>query len=183
MTPFGGATAPSGWLLCYGQAVSRTTYALLFAVIGIAYGAGDGSTTFTLPDKRGRVSIGADNMGGSAASRVTQSVSGVQASVVGSAGGNQFSQADTLTASSSANSVVSDPGHLHQYIPQTDGGTGKAAGGRAGIAAPAETTLTAFTGITVATTVTTTVSTALTGASQNMPPCQVDNVIIFSGVA
>lgn len=49
---FGGATAPAGWLLCQGQAISRTTYAALFAVIGTAYGAGDGSTTFNIPDGR-----------------------------------------------------------------------------------------------------------------------------------
>lgn len=49
---FGGSSAPAGWLLCQGQAVSRTTYAALFAVIGTAYGAGDGSTTFNIPDGR-----------------------------------------------------------------------------------------------------------------------------------
>ena len=49
---FGGATAPAGWLLCQGQAVSRTTYAALFAAIGTAFGAGDGSTTFNIPDGR-----------------------------------------------------------------------------------------------------------------------------------
>ena len=49
---FGGAAAPAGWLLCQGQAVSRTTYAALFAAIGTAYGAGDGSTTFNIPDGR-----------------------------------------------------------------------------------------------------------------------------------
>ena len=56
--PFGGTDVPYGWLLCDGSAVSRTDYADLFAVIGTAYGAGDGSTTFNLPDKRGRVSVG-----------------------------------------------------------------------------------------------------------------------------
>ena len=56
---FGGATAPAGWLLCQGQAVSRTTYAALFAVIGTAYGAGDGSTTFNLPDPREAALVGA----------------------------------------------------------------------------------------------------------------------------
>lgn len=49
---FGGTTAPDGWLLCQGQAVSRTAYADLFAVIGTAFGEGDGSTTFNLPDMR-----------------------------------------------------------------------------------------------------------------------------------
>jgi microcystin-dependent protein len=53
VTMFGGATIPGGWLLCDGSAVSRTTYATLFAVIGTTYGAGDGSTTFNLPDFRG----------------------------------------------------------------------------------------------------------------------------------
>lgn len=48
------ATAPTGWLLCDGSAVSRTTYATLFAIIGCAYGVGDASTTFNLPDFRGR---------------------------------------------------------------------------------------------------------------------------------
>lgn len=55
---YAGATAPSGWLICDGGAVSRTTYAALFAVIGTTFGAGDGSTTFNLPDLRGRTSIG-----------------------------------------------------------------------------------------------------------------------------
>lgn len=49
IAPFGGTTAPTGWLLCNGATVSRTTYSDLFAVIGTKYGAGDGSTTFNLP--------------------------------------------------------------------------------------------------------------------------------------
>lgn len=60
IVPYGGAAAPAGWLLCDGSAVSRTTYADLFAVIGTTYGAGNGSTTFTLPDLRGRVAAGAN---------------------------------------------------------------------------------------------------------------------------
>lgn len=57
--PYGGASAPSGWFLCQGQAVSRTTYSELFAVIGTAFGEGDGSTTFNLPDMRESVPKGA----------------------------------------------------------------------------------------------------------------------------
>lgn len=68
---FAGATPPVGWLLCYGQAVSRTDYAALFAVIGTTWGAGDGTTTFNLPDCRGRVRAGRDNMGGSDAARLS----------------------------------------------------------------------------------------------------------------
>ncbi len=52
---------PAGWLLCDGQQVSRTTYALLFSVIGTNYGTGDGSTTFTLPDFRSRFLYGKSN--------------------------------------------------------------------------------------------------------------------------
>lgn len=56
---YAGSAAPTGWLLEDGSAVSRTTYATLFAVIGTTYGAGDGSTTFNVPDSRGRAAIGA----------------------------------------------------------------------------------------------------------------------------
>jgi len=55
---FGGSNAPEGWLLCDGSAVSRTTYSDLFKAIGTAYGEGDGSTTFNLPDMRGKVGVG-----------------------------------------------------------------------------------------------------------------------------
>ena len=60
IAPYAGKTAPEGWLLCDGSAVSRTTYAALYAAIGTTYGAGNGSTTFTLPDLRGRVPAGAN---------------------------------------------------------------------------------------------------------------------------
>ena len=56
---FAAATPPTGYLVCDGSAVSRTDYAALFAVIGTTWGAGDGSTTFNLPDFRGRTAIGA----------------------------------------------------------------------------------------------------------------------------
>ena len=59
MIMFGGAVAPTGWLFCDGAAVSRETYAALFAAIGTTWGAGDGSTTFNLPDARGRSAMGA----------------------------------------------------------------------------------------------------------------------------
>ncbi len=65
------ASTPAGWLMCAGQAVSRTRYADLFAAIGTTFGAGDGSTTFNLPDLRGRAFAGLDNMGGSSANVVT----------------------------------------------------------------------------------------------------------------
>lgn len=87
--PFAGSTAPTGWLLCFGQAVSRTTYAALFTALGTTYGAGDGSTTFALPDLRGRVPGGKDNMGGTAASRLTTAGAGVDGVTLGASGGAQ----------------------------------------------------------------------------------------------
>ena len=56
---FAGSSAPGGYLACDGTAVSRTTYADLFAVVSTTYGVGDGSTTFNLPDARGLVMVGA----------------------------------------------------------------------------------------------------------------------------
>ena len=61
--PFGGSSAPFGWLLCDGAAVSRTDYADLFAVIGTSYGTGDGSTTFNVPDLQECVPVGAGQSG------------------------------------------------------------------------------------------------------------------------
>jgi microcystin-dependent protein len=58
-----GASEPSGWLLCDGRAVSRTTYARLFDRITTVYGVGDGSTTFNIPDRRGRSGVGLSNLG------------------------------------------------------------------------------------------------------------------------
>ena len=71
LTAFAGSDAPTGWLLCYGQAVSRATYAALFSVVGTTYGSGDGSTTFNIPDMRGRAPVALDNMGGSDAGRLS----------------------------------------------------------------------------------------------------------------
>lgn len=106
IVPFAGSNAPSGWLLCAGQAISRTQYAGLFLTISTTYGVGDGSTTFNLPDLRGRTIAGLDNMGGSAASRLTAGVSGINATTLGAAGGDervhQHSHANTATFSGTA---------------------------------------------------------------------------------
>ena len=56
---FAGSTAPSGWLVCDGSVVSRSAYSDLFKVIGTTYGAGNSNSTFTLPDMRGRLPMGA----------------------------------------------------------------------------------------------------------------------------
>lgn len=84
--PTGRSTARSGTILGYGQAISRTQYAGLFAAFGTTYGAGDGSTTFNLPDLRGRVVAGKDDMGGTSANRLTSPINGDN---LGAAGGGQ----------------------------------------------------------------------------------------------
>lgn len=61
LIPFAGAVAPSGWLMCEGQALSRTTYVNLYNVIGTKFGAGDGSTTFNVPNLKGKVVVGVDS--------------------------------------------------------------------------------------------------------------------------
>lgn len=103
VVPFAGAASPAGWLLCAGQAVSRTTYSDLFAAIGTVHGVGDGSTTFNLPDLRGRAIAGKDDMGGTAANRLTSAASGLAGNTLGASGG---AQTHTLTA-------AQIPSHTH----------------------------------------------------------------------
>ncbi len=93
---YAGTTAPDGWLLCYGQEVSRSTYAGLYSAIGDTYGNGDGSTTFNLPDLRGRVIAGQDDMGGSSANRLTDQTGGLDGDTLGDTGG---AETNTLTPS------------------------------------------------------------------------------------
>ena len=95
------ATVPSGYLECNGAAVSRSTYAVLFAVIGTAYGTGNGSSTFNLPDLRGEFVRGFDNGRGVDSGR---SIASSQSS--------QFGQHNHNVSASSSSSVT-DPGHKH----------------------------------------------------------------------
>lgn len=105
MFDYAATAAPAGWLLCDGSAVSRTTYAALFAVIGTTFGSGNGTTTFNVPDARGRTTVGVDNMGGVAANRITNAVSGITGTTLGAAGGDQRLQVHSHG--------VNDPGHAH----------------------------------------------------------------------
>lgn len=112
-----GTSAPSGWLFAYGQAVSRTTYAALFAAIGTTFGAGDGSTTFNLPDKRGRSSFGKDDMGGTSANRLTNQSGGVNGDVLGAVGGAETHTLTTaeLAAHSHTGTTDSSGSHSHGF--------------------------------------------------------------------
>jgi microcystin-dependent protein len=155
--PFGGASAPSGYLLCFGQAISRTTYSALFTALGTGFGAGDGTTTFNLPDLRGRHPVGLDNMGGTAANRIiASSLNGANATTIGGAGGAETHTLITAETPSH-NHTVTDPGHTHlmeQYAGH--GGTNYDPNTRAMVAnvigGDGSTTRSATTGITIANT-------------------------------
>lgn len=93
MAPYAGATAPSGWLSCTGVAVSRTTYAALFAAISTTYGSGDGSTTFNLPNTQGVTIYGAGSQ---------------------TIGGNTYSSTQgTTSADQMQGHTHTDSGHTH----------------------------------------------------------------------
>ncbi|MEY9754074.1 phage tail protein [Bradyrhizobium yuanmingense] len=85
---FGSIAPNSSFVLPYGQAISRSTYSMLFSLFGTTYGAGDGSSTFNIPDLRGRVVAGKDDMGGSAASRLSGSFI-VGPTTLGGTGGSE----------------------------------------------------------------------------------------------
>ena len=106
--PYAGSSAPTGFLLCYGQAISRSTYADLFSAISTTYGTGDGSSTFNVPDLRGRVAAGQDDMGGSSANRLTDQTGGLNGDTLGDTGG---SETHTLT-------TAQMPAHTHTVAAQ-----------------------------------------------------------------
>lgn len=157
---FAGSTPPTGWLLCHGQAISRTDYATLFAAIGTTWGSGDGSTTFNLPDLRGRAPIGAGTG------------SGLTARTLAAKGGSENIQAHTH--------AFTQPTVKTELKFQKNTASGSAINRVAGsnLSNPAETsTYTAtVTGGAVGA-----VSGASTGTAGNMPPFAVINFIICTG--
>lgn len=116
-------TLPAGYLWCDGTAVSRTTYARLFNFISTTFGTGDGSTTFNVPDKRGRVGAGKDDMGGSAANRITSGGSGITGTTLGATGG---AQTHTLASSEMPSHSHTQDAHSHNTGGSQNGSAGGA---------------------------------------------------------
>jgi len=130
---YGGVTAPTGWLLCDGSTVGRVAYPGLFNAVSTLYGSGDGSTTFTLPDMRGRMPVG----------------KGTHADV--STVGNNDGVA-VANRRSKHNHTVTDPGHTHNIADITGVGEitqAKVTTGGSGAGYTPQSTTSATTGITV----------------------------------
>jgi microcystin-dependent protein len=111
ITSFAGISAPTGWLLCFGQTLSRTTYSDLFAVLSTTYNTGgEAGTDFRLPDLRGRVIAGQDDMGGISANRLTGQSGGVDGDVMGGTGGLET---HTLTSAQMPTHTHTQNSHNH----------------------------------------------------------------------
>jgi len=104
--PYAGTTAPSGWLLCYGQTIDVATYPALVSALGSTYG-GDGVSTAVVPDLRGRVVAGKDDMGGTSAARLNN----VASTTLGTSTGAQSHKLSTAEM----------PAHLHGLNSHTHG--------------------------------------------------------------
>lgn len=129
VNPYAGTSAPTGWLMCDGSAVSRSTYSRLYAIIGTTHGSGDGSTTFNLPDYRGRFLRGVDgsaNRDPDKAGRTAMNTGGNTGNNVGSVQAEDFaSHSHRAVESNSGSSLVSSSGHSIARIGTLGGGDDK----------------------------------------------------------
>jgi microcystin-dependent protein len=167
LMPYAGSTEPTGWVFCYGQtvnSVSNTAYARLWTAIGTTYG-GASASSFILPDLRGRAVFGKDNMGGTAASRVTSGVSVITGTTLGAVGGSEALHTHTHTQ----NSHTHGPGSETHFVTNQGALSGTTAGASE------------WQGYNRATTTAATTATNQntgTGSSQNMPPTIITNYLI-----
>jgi sugar lactone lactonase YvrE/microcystin-dependent protein len=175
-------TPPNGWLLCNGSPVSRITYSALFAIIGTTYGTGDGSTTFNLPDTRGRTPIGTGT-GSSLTARTLGQTGGAETHTLTTNEMPSHSHSGTTATDGVHSHGINDPGHSHVYTrPRTQnlgfGNFGNVTDGMSDF-----NTTTSVTNITINNSVghTHTFNTNATGsgaAHNNMQPFLVVNYII-----
>lgn len=186
---WGGATAPSNWLICDGSAVSRSNYASLFNAIGVQYGSGDGSTTFNLPDLRGRVPVGRN----SGTFSTLGSIGGTETVTLTTAQIPSHTHANTLT-----NATVASSSHTHGSSTmtaavwvgywKTRNGTSWTATNSGGVTAPGSNSTSTTSGASIegstdGPSATTTVgitnaSAGSDGSHNNLQPYQVINFII-----
>jgi len=172
---FAGSSAPPGWLLCFGQSLLRAQYPALFNAIGTTYGAVDG-THFTMPDYRGRLTAGKDDMGGSAANRIGVVVTDsgtITGTALGSVGGSSTHTQATGEVGQHSHGIT-DPQHTHSYVNPNTGGISSYNGGNAGAINGAGTTGASSTGITIN-------NSAAPSAMAWLQPTAITNKIIFSG--
>lgn len=168
--PYAGAAVPTPdtvatFLFCDGALLDRSAYPTLFARLGVAYNTGgESGTKFRLPDLRGRVPVGQDDMGGTTAGRITSGVSGIDGTALGASGGDQ-----RLHAHSHG---VSDPGHSHSIFGEGASNIGVDDSGMS-LGVGYGGSLTAATQVTGITT-----QTAGAGSGQNLQPLQIVNYII-----
>lgn len=169
-----GTSAPPGWLLCFGQSLLRAQYPALFNAIGTTYGSVDG-THFTLPDCRGRINAGKDDMGGSAANRIGAVITDngtITGATLGSTGGSSTHTQATGEVGSHGHGIT-DPGHTHTSNALTGSAGGfQIAGGSAFISNA--TINPAFTGISIN-------NSAAPNAMAWLQPTIMTNKIIFAG--
>lgn len=177
---YSGSSAPSGFLLCHGQtlnAVLNPQYLNLFNIIGTTYG-GTGMNNFIVPDLRGRAPFGKDDMGGSAANRITSAISGINGTSLNGSGGDQRTHGHSHDKGTY--SIPSGGSHRHLFQYQFGPGGQNA--------------LTLASGVTRQQATGTEIDTEIhshpnsefsgnsgtfgSGASQNMPPTLILNYII-----
>lgn len=169
--PYAGTSAPSGWLLCDGTAVSRVTYATLFGVVGTVYGVGDGATTFNVPNMSGRAAVGTGTYTDSVSGVITRTlaqVAGTEAHVLTS--GQMPSHNHTQDAHTH---TVTDPGHSHTLstpIYRDNGSSSAYEVQNLGTAGTQSTVNSATTGVTNQTAVATNQATGGGTAHNNMQP-------------
>lgn len=136
ITMYGGSSAPSGWIICDGSAVSRTTYSSLYAVIGTTYGSGDGSTTFNVPNLNGRVAVGFNS-------------SDTSFDTLGEVGGHKETQSHTHDGASHTHTgtTATEGAHTHTYSDYSqDGGAAVNFGTQYTVGGPVVTTRTTSAG-------------------------------------
>ena len=184
------STAPTGWLLCQGQLVSRSTYAQLFLAIGTTYGSGDGATTFALPNLQGRVPVGQTSSGtfntlGSVGGTETHTLTVDQMpSHTHIQNAHNHTQNSHNHTQNSHNHIISVDSTQLRYL-NTTAAVGSGMGGLAGIAGGSDnlraTSTTATNQATTATNQSTTATNQNTGGGQahnNLQPYIVLNYMI-----